>query len=122
MADADNQYLLRQREFEVRGIMQRAAAFDPTTLGQAVSRGGVIDTALFWVFVAGLAWVPYWYGSNLPVTWGINAVLFPSLAALYEISLIVRGAPHPVAIKTIRIPAVLFFAVVVWILIQNSTW
>jgi O-antigen ligase len=122
MADADNQYLLRARELEVRGIMQRAAAFKPTALGRAVSRDGVIESALFWVFVAGLAWVPYWYGSNLPVAWGINAVLFPGLAVLYEISLLLRGAPHPVAFKTIRIPAALLFAVVVWILIQNSTW
>jgi O-antigen ligase len=113
---------MRHQELEVRGILRQATTFEPTTFGQALSHDNIIDWALFWVFVAGLAWVPYLYGSNLLVTWGINAVLFPSLAVLYEISLVARGASHPVAIRTIRIPAVLFFAVVVWILIQNSTW
>src|ERR1700733_1640231 len=101
MADADNQYLLRERELEVRGIMRRVAAFEPAAVGHRVSRDGVIEAALFWIFVAGLAWAPYWYGSNLPMAWGINAVLFPGLAVIYEILLVTLGASHPVAFKTI---------------------
>jgi O-antigen ligase len=121
MSDAKSQRLLLQREREIRGIMRKAATFEPAKLG-ASSRSGIIEWALFWTFVAGLAWVPYWYGSNLPVTWGINAILFPGLVVLYELSLVVRTASHPVAIRTIRLPAVLFVAVVVWILIQNTIW
>ena len=39
-------------------------------------------------------------------------VLFPGLIAIYEISLLVRGERHPVAIKHIKVPAALFAAVV----------
>jgi O-antigen ligase len=74
------------------------------------------------LFVCGLAWVPFWLGSNRPIAWGINAVVFPGLAALYELSLVLRGAPHPVAIGRIGVSAALFALVIVWILIQNATW
>jgi O-antigen ligase len=74
------------------------------------------------LFVAGLAWVPYWYGSNRLIAWGVNAVIFPGLAALYELSLLVRGAEHPVPLRPIRASAILFAAVVAWILLQNSPW
>ena len=56
------------------------------------------------------------------LAWGINAVLFPGLAAIYEVSLLIRGERHPVAVKQIWLPALLFAAVVLWILIQNATW
>jgi O-antigen ligase len=41
---------------------------------------------------------------------------------LYELSLLIRGERHPVAIKHIKVPAALFAAVILWILIQNATW
>ena len=33
-----------------------------------------------------------------------------------------RGQSHPVGIKQLRVPAVLFVAVVFWIIVQNATW
>jgi O-antigen ligase len=81
-----------------------------------------VDQALLWVFAAGLAWCPFWFGSNVLVAWGINAVLFPGLVIIYELSLLIRGERHPVAITHIKVPAALFAAVVIWILIQNATW
>jgi O-antigen ligase len=79
-----------------------------------------------WVFftllIAGLAWVPFWGGSNALIAWGVNAVIFPGLAASYELSLILRGAQHPVEFRRIRIAAALFAAVTVWALVQNMTW
>jgi hypothetical protein len=82
----------------------------------------IIERALLWVFIAGLAWCPFWFGSNDLLAWGTNAVLFPGLAAIYELSLLIRSKRHPVAIWQIRTPAALFSAVVLWILIQNATW
>lgn len=82
----------------------------------------LIERTLLWAFVVGLAWCPFWFGSVIPLTWGINAVLFPSLAAIYEVSLLIRGAPHPVGIKQIKLPALLFAAVVFWVFIQSATW
>jgi O-antigen ligase len=82
----------------------------------------MVDQAVLWAFVAGLAWCPFWFGSNVLVAWGTNAILFPGLVIIYELSLLIRGERHPVAIKEIKVPAALFAAVVIWILIQNATW
>ena len=86
------------------------------------AEGAIVERVLLWAFIAGLAWCPFWFGSNVLLAWGINAVLFPGLVAIYELSLLIRGERHPVAIKQIKVPAALFAAVVLWILIQNATW
>jgi len=85
-------------------------------------RNETTERVIFWAFAAGLAWTPFWYGSNDLVAWGINAVLFPGLASVYEVSILIKGERHPVAIKNLSVPAVLFAAVVLWILFQNATW
>ena len=102
-------------------------AYSPDDSALRVSRAkripsDLVERILLWAFVAGLAWCPFWFGSNIPLTWGINAILFPGLAAIYEVSLLIRGERHSVAVKQIRLPALLFAAVVLWILVQNATW
>ena len=87
-----------------------------------LDESATVERAFLWAFVAGLAWCPFWFGSNVLLAWGVNAVLFPGLVAAYEISLLVRGKRHPVAIKHIKVPAALFAAVVLWIICQNATW
>jgi O-antigen ligase len=89
---------------------------------QVPTQSAIVDGALLWAFIAGLAWCPFWFGSNTLLAWGVNAVLFPGLVVLYELSLLLRGERHPVAIKHIKVPAALFAAVILWILIQNATW
>jgi hypothetical protein len=81
-----------------------------------------IDYSIFWLFVAGIAWVPFWYGSNDWIAWGINAIIFPGLTALYECSLLARKKRHPIAISYVAVPAALFAAVVLWIALQTMTW
>lgn len=83
---------------------------------------GAPERILFWLFIAGLAWVPFLYGSNVLLAWGINALIFPGLVMVYEISLLIRGRGHPVALRHIWLPAMLFVAVVLWIVVQNATW
>src|SRR5262249_45126612 len=85
-------------------------------------RSAMVDRALLWAFIAGLAWCPFWFGSNALLAWGVNAVLFPGLVIIYELSLLIRDEPHPVGIKQIKIPAALFAAVVIGILTKNATW
>src|SRR5262249_976191 len=85
-------------------------------------KSAIVDRLLMWAFIAGLAWCPFWLGSHGVLAWGINAVLFPGLVAMYELSLLIRGERHPVAIKQIKAPAALFAAAVFWILVQNATW
>ncbi|HEY7299130.1 MAG TPA: O-antigen ligase family protein [Xanthobacteraceae bacterium] len=81
-----------------------------------------IDDVLLTLFVGALAWTPFWLGSNRPIAWGINAVLFCALACAYEIVLAVRGRPHPLPIGRIRIAAGLFALAALWALLQNATW
>src|SRR5215475_2126252 len=86
------------------------------------AESSIVERALLWAFIAGLAWCPFWFGGNALLAWGINAVLFPGLVVVYELSLLIRRERHPVAIKQIKAPAALFAAVVLWILVQNATW
>src|SRR6516165_4868442 len=60
---------------------------------------GRTERALLWGFIAGLAWCPFWFGGSVLLAWGINAVLFPGLVVIYELSLLIRRKPHPVAIR-----------------------
>lgn len=83
---------------------------------------GSVEDVVFWIFIAALAWCPFWFGSNEPLAWGINAILFPGLTLIYELSILIRGARHPVGIKTIAIPAALFAIVLVWIVLQTVSW
>jgi hypothetical protein len=122
MSDARTQHLKRRLEVEARGVLRRVPTADSVTREQTLSQTDIVDCALFWVFIAGLAWVPYMNGSNGLEAWAINAAFFPGLAIVYEISLLVRGASHQVGLKTIRVSAALFVVVVIWILIQDTTW
>jgi hypothetical protein len=97
-------------------------ASGPMQSGLAWRRAETVEWVLFSAFIAGLAWVPYWYGSNDFTPWGINAVLFPGLAVIYELFVVMRGEGHPVGLKQVRVPAALFVAVVLWILVQDATW
>ena len=97
----------------------------PFTLGLnggAARDGDAFERALFWGLVGGLAWCPLLFGSNTPTAWGINAVLFCGLAVAYEVSLVVRGKPHPIGIVHLALPVGLFVATLTWALIQNATW
>jgi O-antigen ligase len=98
------------------------AGFGAERVESARVHSELVERALFWVFVAGLAWAPYWYGGNDYIAWGVNAVLFCGLVVIYEVAIVARGKSHPVGVKEIWIPAALFAAVVLWIIVQNATW
>ena len=80
------------------------------------------DAAVFWAFMVGLAWVPFWFGSNVLLAWGINAIVFPGLALLFEVPVLAGRRPHPVALGRIAIPALLFAIAAIWIVAQNMSW
>ena len=50
---------------------------------------GNTERALLWGFIASLAWCPFWFGGSVLLAWGINAVMFPGLVVIYEISLLI---------------------------------
>src|SRR6266496_3393108 len=97
-------------------------ALTPVVSTRLPVQSAVVDRVFLWALIAGLAWCPFWFGSNVLLAWGVNAVLFPVLVVIYELSLLIRGERHPVGNRHIKVPAVLFAAVVLWILIQNATW
>jgi O-antigen ligase len=77
------------------------------------------ERVLIWGLAAGLAWAPFWYGSNDLFAWGVNAILFPGLAVAYEVSILVRGKRHPIGIRHVGLPAGLFAAVLFWVWLQT---
>jgi len=89
---------------------------------EAVWPREIVDRTIFWLFVAGLAWVPFWYGSNDWIALGVNAIWFPGLTALYELSLLIRRKSHPVGIRHVAVPATLVAGVIAWIILQTLTW
>jgi O-antigen ligase len=66
--------------------------------------------------------VPFWYGSNDWIAWGVNAIIFPGLTVVYELSLLIRRKCHPVGIRYLAMPAALFSAVLLWVELQTVTW
>jgi O-antigen ligase len=90
-------------------------------VGGPARRTQLFEALVFWLFVAGLAWVPFWHGGNEAIAWCVNAMLFPGLAILYETGLLLRGKPHQVGLRNILLPAALFLVLVLWIELQNAT-
>ncbi len=80
-----------------------------------------VETAFFGAFIAGLAWAPFWLGGDRMLAWGVNGILFPVLAVLYELSLALRGRRHPFSIKGVLGPFLLFFAAVFWAAAQATS-
>lgn len=78
------------------------------------------ETALFAGLVAGLAWAPFYLGGNRPLAWGVDALLFALIAAIYEIRLLARRQGHPVGARRIAAPLVLFALAAGWIVAQAS--
>jgi hypothetical protein len=112
--------------FSRSGFARRARSGTKVATAAGIPRSAqryeITERAILWLFIIGLAWVPLYYGSNDLIAWGINAVLFPALAAVYEFSLLIRQKSHPVGIRHLALPAALFAAVVAWIWLQTVTW
>jgi hypothetical protein len=82
----------------------------------------ICELALLLGLLSALAWTPLWLGSSRLPAWGINAMLFPGLAALYETLVLLSHGGHAVGIRRLRLPVILFAAVVVFVAVQAATW
>lgn len=95
-----------------------------STSGKSVSpfltlwRESKVETILFCGLISGLAWAPFWLGSNRLFAWGVNGILFPALVAFYEMNLILAGEPHPVGLRRLRTSALMSGSAVLWIALQ----
>lgn len=77
-----------------------------------------IGALFFFALIAGLAWAPFWLGSNRALAWAVNALFFSGLALCYEIWLFVGGRPHPFALRRIWPSAFLFSFALIGIALQ----
>ncbi len=105
-----------------KAARKESAAAKKGSATRGFDRCAFAEEGTFYGFLAALAWAPLWYGSNGLLPWGINALLFPGLAFIYETLLLLTGKRHPVGIRNLALPAGLFAAVVLWILLQNATF
>jgi hypothetical protein len=80
------------------------------------------DEVLFFGLLLGLAWAPFWLGSNRSFAWGVNAVIFGGLAMLYELRVCFTRSRHPVAIRRIWFEVLAFLIVCGWALAQIGSW
>jgi len=77
---------------------------------------------LFLALVLAIAWVPLPFGSNLPMFWALNAVLFGGLLLLFELGVLLNAGRRPVAMRRLWPSILLFAGLVGWIMLQLTTW
>jgi len=85
------------------------------------SQSHAFNNIFYWAGIIGLAWAPFWLGSNRPIAWYINAAFFAVLLLLFEGVLLFRRRSHPISIRRVPFPAAAYVLVVIWIALQAST-
>lgn len=106
--------------FETSSAEQESSGRSARRRLVAMWRGSRVETIVFIGLLAGLAWAPYWLGGNRLPAWGVNGILFPSLAILFEVAILLTGRRHPIGLARIAWPAFFFLVAVVWIFLQMS--
>jgi O-antigen ligase len=81
-----------------------------------------LNDIIYWAAIVGLAWAPFWLGSNREVAWYINAAYYGALLLLFEASVLARRHSHPVAVSRLAFPVAAFALVSIWIAFQAGTW
>ena len=94
----------------------------PKVISAPASRVATIEQLIFAAAILGLAWVPFWLGSNRAIAWFMNAGYFGTLALALEATLLIERHAHPVALKRLFYPAAIFALASLWILFQTNTW
>jgi O-antigen ligase len=100
-------------------------ATDVRTASRDVARrdyASGIDNFCFWAANLGLAWAPFWLGSNRPIAWYANASYFGVLVLSLEGSRLFWPRPLAVPLRKVLFPVLAFTAISVWIYVQAATW
>jgi O-antigen ligase len=77
---------------------------------------------IFGGLLAGLAWVPIWFGSNSSLAWAVNAIYFCGLVAVLEARLVATRRRHEVSVWRVAPAAVAVGAACVCCVVQAATW
>lgn len=81
---------------------------------------GTIEGVLLSTLILGLAWAPAFLGSNRPLAWGVNGIMFPGMVVVYEMSRLALRRSHAIALRHLVVPTTLFIGVLAWILLQMA--
>jgi O-antigen ligase len=110
---------------DYRSIQTMTTATDVRSAGRAAASrdyASGVDNFCFWAANLGLAWAPFWLGSNRPIAWYANAIYFGVLVLVLEGSRLLWPRPLAVPLRKVLFPVFAFIAVCVWIYVQAATW
>tara|TARA_R110002072_G_scaffold10726_51_gene49773 strand:- start:424 stop:1809 length:1386 start_codon:yes stop_codon:yes gene_type:complete len=77
---------------------------------------------VFWLLLGTVLLSPVPFGAIFPWSYTLLALLVGVLVLVWSTTLLVAGAPPPVTLRMIALPAALFAAVIGWALVQASPW
>src|SRR5258707_3881599 len=80
-----------------------------------------LDTTVFCLWLAVTLLAPVWFGSNVPLVWGIHAILFGGLLAVYGAVAVLRGTPLVLPLTRLGWPLAALAIVLLWAAIQTSS-
>lgn len=80
-----------------------------------------LEAALFALWLCGMSLSPVWFGSNMPIAWGANALLFGSLLAAYGALSLIGSAPTPMSLRRLALPLAALGLALLWAEIQTLT-
>jgi O-antigen ligase len=75
-----------------------------------------------WAFLVAVCFAPLFFGANVPLAWGLNAVVFSSILVALMLGLTVSRRPLPVPMSRLDVPLAAFAVVLTWIFLQAQTW
>lgn len=95
---------------------------DAVAYGSLGGSLAVISRGVFWGLLGTVLLSPLPFGSILPWAYTLLAVIVAVLVLVWSVTIVIAGDPPPVTLGMIRVPALLFFGVVVWAAIQAAPW
>src|SRR5690242_4517041 len=87
---------------------------------RAASAAESLQAAIFWLWLAAALLAPVWFGSNVPLVWGIHAMVFGILLAAYGAVTMIDGKPFPLPLARLGWPLGALAVVLFWAMVQTS--
>jgi O-antigen ligase len=79
----------------------------------------VFEHAVATAWLGGVALSPVWFGSNIPAIWGLHALLFGGILAIYALGGVAAPRPLPVPLGWLKLPLGALALMLAWAAIQT---